>query len=128
MSQNTEGNQKTFIADGAIPQFARVIFEADRRVVLAGITQIGDGIAESPAFAAGDEIAVKVWNSSGTFQMIAAKAIDAADILYTAASGKVSDTAASTSFKIAKAYGDASGDESVIECALLHAPGVAAET
>ncbi|MCC9655290.1 capsid cement protein [Rhodopirellula halodulae] len=123
-----DNGTKTFEADAAIAQYARVILEADGKIVTAGIAQIGDGIAMREAFAAGDSIPVKLWNSAGTFKMIAGEAFAAGADLYTEVSGKVQDTAASTSFKFAKAFQAASSDGSIIECALLQAPGVSAES
>ena len=125
MSQQYDSGKKTFIADAAIAQFARVIFEADGRVVTAGLTQVGDGIAQTAAFAAGDAIDVKLWNSSGTFKMIAQEALAVAAPLYTEAAGKVQDTAASTSFLFAKALEAATADGDIIECVLLHGTPVA---
>lgn len=124
---HNENGLKTFEADAAIAQYARVIVEADGKIVTAGLAQIGDGVAMREAFAAGEFIAVKLWNSGGTFPMIAGEAFANGATLYTEASGKVQDTAASTSFKFAKAYQAASGDGSIVECALLQAPGVTAE-
>lgn len=126
MSQQVDTGCKTFQADGAIAQYARVVFESDGKVVTAGLTQIGDGIAQREAYAAGDYIDVKLWNSSGTFKMIAIEALSVGADLYTEASGKVQDTAASTSFKFARALEAATADGDVIECVLLHAAGVTA--
>lgn len=127
MSQQVDVGCKTFEADAAIAKYARVIFEADGKIVTAGLTQIGDGIAQDEAYAAGDYIPVKLWNSEGTFKMLAVEALAAGADLYTEASGKVQDTAASTSFKFAKALEAATADGDVIECVLLHAAGVTAE-
>ena len=126
MSQQVDCGTKTFEADAAIAKYARVILESDGKVVTAGLTEIGDGIAQQPAYASGDKIAVKLWNSGGTFKMIAIEASAVGAVLYTEASGKVQDTAAATSFKFAKALQAASADGDVIECVLLHAAGVAA--
>jgi len=128
MSQQFDTGTVPMTADAAIAKYARVIFEADGRCVTAGIAQIGDGIAQEPAFAAGDVISVKLWNSGGTFKMIANEASAAAANLYTEADGKVQDTAAATSFLFAKALEAATADGDIIECVLLHAAGVAAES
>jgi len=127
MSQQFDNGVVPMTADAAITQYARVKFEADGKVVTAGLTDIGDGIAQTAAFASGDVIDVKLWNSGGTFKMIAGEALAAAADLYTEASGKVQDTAASTSFKFARALEAATADGDVIECVLLHAAGVTAE-
>lgn len=128
MSQQFDNGVVPMTADAAIAQYARVIFESDGRCVTAGLTEIGDGIAQEAAFAAGDVIPVKLWNSAGTFKMIAVEALAAGATLYTEAAGKVQDTAASTSFKFAKALQAATADGDIIECALLHAAGVTAES
>src|SRR5690606_9696509 len=103
MSQYVDTNTRTFIADAAIAQFARVVFESDGRIVTAGLTEVGCGIAMAPAHAAGDAIAVKLWNSAGTFKMRASEALAAAATLYTESDGEVQDTAASTSVPFAQA-------------------------
>jgi len=126
MSQQVDTGTRTFIADAAISQFARVVFESDGRVVTAGLTEPGIGIAQSPAFAAGDAISVKLWNSGGTFKMIATEALAVGATLYTEASGKVQDTAAATSVPFAQALEAATADGDIIECALLPYRGAAA--
>lgn len=128
MSQQFDTGCVPMIADEAIPKYSRVILEADGRCVVASLTQIGDGIAQDAAFAAGDQISVKLWNSAGTFKMIASEALAAGADLYTESNGEVQDTAAGTSFKFAKSLEAASGDQSIIECVLLHAAGVTAES
>jgi len=122
MSQQYDSGTVTMTADAAITQFARVILEADGKCVTAGLTEIGDGIAQDAAFASGDVISVKLWNSAGTFKMIAVEAIAVGATLYTEADGKVQDTAASTSFDFAKALEAATADGDIIECSLLPAP------
>ena len=113
MSQQVETGNKTFIADAAIAQYARVVFESDGKVVTAGLTELGDGIAQKEAYASGDPVAVKLFNSGGSFKMIAGEASAVGATLYTEASGKVQDTAASTSFKFARALEAATADGDV---------------
>ena len=122
MSQQFDTGCVPMTADAAIAQYARVILESDGKCVTAGITQIGDGIAQTAAFASGDVISVKLWNSAGTFKMIAIEALAVGATLYTEANGKVQDTAASTSFDFAKALEAATADGDIIECMLLAAP------
>jgi len=112
-------------ADAAIAKYARVIFEADGKCVTAGVAQVGDGIAQRPAFASGDIIDVKLWNSGGTFKMIAIEALAVGAVVYTEADGKVQDTAASTSFPFAKALEAATTDGDIIECIYTGSPGTA---
>lgn len=115
MSQQFDTGCVPMTADAAIAKYARVVFEADGRVVTAGLAQLGVGIAQVEAFAAGDVISVKLWNSSGTFKMIAVEASAVGASLYTEAAGKVQDTAASTSFLVGQALEAATTDGDIIE-------------
>ena len=126
MSQYVDTGVRTFIADAAITQFARVVFESDSRVVTAGLTEVGCGIAMNPAFAAGDAIQVKLWNSAGTFKMRASEALTAGATLYTESDGEVQDTAQATAVPFAQALETATADGDIIECALLPYRGTAA--
>jgi hypothetical protein len=127
MSQQYDSGKKTFIADAAIAQFARVVFESDGRVVTAGLTEVGCGIAQTAAFAAGDAIDVKLWNSQGTFKMRASEALAVAATLYTESDGEVQDTAQATAVPFAQALEAATADGDIIECLLLPYRGAAAE-
>jgi len=127
MSQQYDSNKKTFIADAAISQFARVTFESDGRIVTAGLADVGIGVAQTPAFAAGDAIDVKLWNSQGTFKMRASEALAAGATLYTESDGEVQDTAQATAVPFAQALEAATADGDIIECALLPYRGAAAE-
>lgn len=126
MSQYVDTGTRTFIADAAITQFARVVFESDSRVVTAGLTEVGCGIAMNPAFAAGDAIQVKLWNSAGTFKMRASEALAAGATLYTESDGEVQDTAQATAVPFAQALEAATADGDIIECVLLPYRGAAA--
>lgn len=126
MSQQYDSGTKTFVADAAIAQYARVVFESDGRVVTAGLTEVGIGIAQNPAFAAGEPIAVKLWNSGGTFKMRASEALAVAATLYTESDGEVQDTAQATAVPFAQALEAATADGDIIECALLPYRGAAA--
>lgn len=126
MSQYVDTGTRTFIADAAIPQFARVVFESDGRIVVAGLTELGCGVAMTAAFAAGNAIEVKLWNSGGTFKMRASEALAVAAVLYTESDGEVQDTAAATSLPFAQALEAATADGDIIECVLLPYRGTAA--
>jgi hypothetical protein len=125
MSQQFDTGTRPFVADAAIPQFARVVFESDSRVVVAGLTEVGIGIAQTAAFAAGDVIAVKLWNSGGTFKMRVSEALAVGATLYTESDGEVQDTAQATSVPFAQALEAATADGDIIECALLTYRGAA---
>jgi hypothetical protein len=127
MSQQKDTGKDTFIADAAIKQFARVVYESDGRVVTAGLTEVGCGIAQTAAFAAGDAIDVKLWNSGGTFKMIASEALAVGATLYTESDGEVQDTAQATAVPFAQALEAATADGDIIECLLLPYRGAAAE-
>lgn len=126
MSQQFDTGTRPFAASAAITQFARVKIEAAGTVVTAGLTEVGDGIAQTAALAANDVIAVKLWNSSGTFKMIAKEAIAGAATLYTEAGGKVQDTAEATSYPFARSIEAATAENDIIECVLLTYVGAAA--
>lgn len=105
---------RTFVAGGAIPRFARVKLVAGELAV-AVLDDYDIGTIQDAAFAAGEERAVRLRTAQGTEQAIAAKAITAGSVVYTAAAGKVSDTNAAGSFRRGLALTAASGDGSVIE-------------
>lgn len=126
MSQQYDSGTKTFVADAAIAQFARVVFESDGRVVTAGLTEVGIGVAQTPAFAAGEAISVKLYNSGGTFKMRASEALAVGATLYTESDGEVQDTAQATAVPFAQALEAATADGDIIECALLTYRGAAA--
>ena len=126
MSQQFDTGCVPMTADAAIPQFARVVFEADGKVVKAGLTDPGVGVAQTAAFASGDVISVKLWNSGGTFKMIASEALAVGATLYTETDGEVQDTAQATSVPFAQALEAATADGDIIECVLMPYRGAAA--
>lgn len=126
MSQQFDTGTRPFTADAAIPQFARVIFESDGRIVSAGLTDPGIGVAQLPAYAAGDVIPVKLYNSGGTFKMRASEALAVGALLYTETDGEVQDTAQATSVPFAQALEAATADGDIIEVVLLPYRGEAA--
>lgn len=125
MSQQFDNGVRPFVADAAIAQYARVVFESDGRVVTAGLTEVGCGVAQIAAFAAGDVIPVKLWNSVGTFKMRASEALAIGATLYTESDGEVQDTAQATSVPFAQALEAATADGDIIECVLLSYRGTA---
>lgn len=122
--QHTEGGEKTFVADGAIPQYARVKLDADGRITVAGLADIDIGVAREAAFAAGQAIAVWLRNRPGTVPMIAIEAIEVGDIVYSEADGKVQDTAASTAYAVGQAVTAAAVDGDYLEV-MRFVPGAA---
>ena len=97
MSVYNDNGRKAFTAGEAIPQYSRVKISSGK-VVVAGVGDKDIGIAETPAFALGDVITVVLRTKPGTFIAIANGAVTAGAAVHTAASGKVSATAATGSF------------------------------
>ena len=115
MAEYVDTNTKSLEADAAIALHARVVFEADGKVVTAGITDKEIGTAEQEAFAAGDIITVRLRTAAGSCKMIAVEALSVGDAVYTAASGKVADTAASTSYLVGQALTISAADGDIVE-------------
>jgi hypothetical protein len=112
MSQYNEGC-KAFEADEAISQYAQVKLDADGKITVAGIDDVAIGTATREAFAAGDKIDVRLYGK--THKMIAVEALSAGAVVYSEASGKVQDTAASTSYPVGVALEAATTDGDIIE-------------
>lgn len=115
MSQYVESNCKTFEADEAIAKYLRVKLDSDGKITTAGATDKDIGTAESEAFAAGDDIAVRLSSATGTQKCVAAGAITVGAAVHTAASGKVNDTQATGAFVYGIALEGASADGDIIE-------------
>lgn len=115
MSQYLDGNVKTFTADEAIAVNLRVKLDSDGRVTVAGLADKDIGTAVTPAFAAGDDISVRLRTAAGTHKMVAVEALAVGATVYTEAAGKVQDTAQATAFQVGTALEAASADGDVIE-------------
>lgn len=120
MSQYDETGYKTFTPGAALAQWTRVKISSGK-IVAAGITDENDiGVVTRQTFAdGGPPVAVKLRNSGGSHKAIAAAAITAGAILFTAASGKVS-VSASTAFKRGIALEAAGADGDIIEVMPLY--------
>jgi hypothetical protein len=111
---------RTFTANGALAANRRVKVSGATtttppQVEYAGAAEYGVGITLHAA-ADGAAVAVKLWNSSGTFQIEANGGIAKAASLYGTANGRVDDAGTGTIQFIALQA--ASGAGSVIECAI----------
>ena len=115
MSQYNDTGCKSFEADEAITQWARVKLDSDGKVTTAGLTDKGIGVATRAAFAAGDIIDVALNSKPGTIKMIAVEALAAGATVYSEASGKVQDTAQATAFQVGVALEAATADGDIIE-------------
>jgi hypothetical protein len=114
MSQQVEVGFKGFVASAAFSAYARVKVASDGTISAAGLTDKEVGIAQQAAFAAGDIINVRLRNAQGTHKMIAAAAITAGNTVYTAASGKISNSA-STAFQVGTALETSTQNNDIIE-------------
>lgn len=114
MSQYVDGNTKSFTAGAAIAANLRVKL-ASGVLAAAGVADKELGTLLDASFASGDMRTVRLRNCSGTTKYVAAGAIAVGADVYTAASGKVNDTAASTSYLLGTALEEATADGDVIE-------------
>lgn len=117
MSQFVETCCKTFTTAAAIDQHLRVKLDSTGKVSLAGIADKDIGTLEQESFADGDVRAVRLSSAVGTRKCVAAAAITRGARVFTAAAGKVSNTAA-TAFQYGTALEAAAADLDVIE--VLH--------
>lgn len=115
MSQYDDSGVKSFEADAAIPLHARVAFEADGKIVAAGLAVKEIGTSLQEAFAAGDIIAVKLRTAPGTHKMICSEALAVAAPVYTESDGEVQDTAQATSFLVGIALEASAADQDIVE-------------
>lgn len=127
MSQMTDTNCVSFPAHEAIPQYSLVTLENTGKVSINGLAELPIGVAMKEAYAADEEIPVKLLNGSGTFKVIAVEGLAIGATLYTEAAGKVQDTAAATSYPIGIAKEAATADGDIIEMIPIHYGGAAAQ-
>jgi len=117
MSQQVDTNTKTFTAGAAIAQFALVQMESDGDVITNVLATRPIGVAQEAAFADGDLVTVKMLNASGTQKMIAGVVLTVGDPCFTAAAGKVADSA-STARLVGVALETSTADNDIIEVAV----------
>lgn len=109
MSQFDDSGYKAVTLTEAVAQYLRTNAAGE----LCGITERGIGYATRDG-AIGDTVSVALHSKPGTVKVVAAAAIAADAIVYSAASGKVS-VSASTAFPLGIALEAASADNDVIE-------------
>lgn len=114
MSQFVTGPIRTFTAGAAIAEHTRVKLSSGV-LAAAGLADKELGVMAQASLASGQEVGVRLRTAEGTFKAIAAEAIAAGSEVYTAASGKVADTATATSFLIGTALTAATADGDIIE-------------
>lgn len=116
---------RSFVAGAAIAKHLRVVQSAGKLAV-AGITDNDIGTIDHAVFADNDDAAVNLRSGQGTELMVANGVIAADALVYTAAGGKISATAAATSFLRGRALEAAAADNDIIE--VLPMFSAAAET
>lgn len=114
-SSYVETATRTFPLDGstAIAKHLRVTLSSGN-LALAGIADKELGTMEYEVFSGNEEGTVRLRNSPGTKLMVASAAITAGAAVFTAASGKVGNSAA-TAFLIGTALTAAAADGDIIE-------------
>jgi len=114
----TDGCTKTFIAGAAILAHALVQLSSGK-VIENTVTATHNpiGVTEFESTADGDEVTVRLLNSDGTIEIVAAGAITSGADVYAAADGKVSalPAAAATYRRIGIALEAATADGDIIE-------------
>ncbi len=121
MSQQVDSQTKTFPASAAIPQFSRVVLAAGGTVSVAALADREIGITQTPAFAAGDVVTVKLRSATGTHKAIAAAGITRGGQVFSAAAGRVS-VSATGAFNLGQALETATTAGDIIEI-LYFTPG-----
>lgn len=118
MSQYVEGNHKTFTLPSSLTNFAQYsrVTLSSGVLALAGIADKEIGVVTRPPAGVGASMPIDVLlrTSAGTTPMVAAGAITAGSLVYTAANGQVSTTSTSA-LLVGIALNAASGAGSVIE-------------
>lgn len=120
MAERNDTGSKAFTAGAAIAKHLRVKISSGK-LAAAGITDNDIGTLDAASFADLDVRTVSLRSKPGTLICIAADAIVAGAAVYTAAAGKVSDTAASTALLYGIAMAAASGDGAEVEVMPLSA-------
>jgi hypothetical protein len=113
-AQVITGATRTFTAGATIAAFSRVNLSSGELAV-AGLDDADEVGFVTEACVDGDSVAVVLRGAQGTVTAIAAGAIAVGATLYTAASGKVNDVAASTSYPRGIALEAAAADGDYIE-------------
>lgn len=114
MSQYVDTGFKTFPTAAAIGKYLRVKLDATGKVSVAGIADKDIGTLDEASLAADDVRAVRLTSAPGTRKCIAAAAITRGARVFTAAAGKVSNTAA-TAFQYGTALEASAADGDIIE-------------
>jgi len=107
---------RAFEAAEALEQARRVKINSDGKVEYADADAVGDGVVLY-AVDSGDSVAVRMFNTSGTFEIAAAGAFSSAAAVYAAADDKVQalPEAAGTYLQVGRAVEAATADGDIVE-------------
>ena len=114
MSQHVDTGFVSFHAGAAIAKYALVQIEADGDVITNVLATRPIGVCMTEAFADQDVVNVKLLNGSGTQKLIASVVLTAGDPCFTAAAGKVGDSA-SNARMVGIALESSAADGNIIE-------------
>lgn len=96
MAQYTESGYMTRACAAALPQWTRVILNTSNQFAAATASQVGIGVATRETFAAGEQVAVRLFNAGGTFKMICSEDMTMGEVAYCAADGEIQDSGSGT--------------------------------
>jgi len=114
MGQYVDTNTKSFTAGAALARGTMVKLSSDK-LAAAGVADRPIGVMLDATFADLDVGTVQLLSKAGTMQCIAADAIVSGAVVYTAASGKVSDTAATGATELGIALEGVDNADSLVE-------------
>lgn len=115
--QYTDDRYKTFSSGAARAEYTRVKSAAGV-LATAGATEAGVGIQADATTAISQNALVRLLNGGGTVPMIASKAIAIDTSVYTAASGKITDSSAGGAVLLGTSLEAAGADGDIIEVLL----------
>jgi hypothetical protein len=106
---------KTFEASEAIADNVIVKLDSAGTVSVADVSEAGIGVAQNPAYASGDDVAVRLFNKGGTIEMLADAAITLGATVYGRDGGEIDDSSADSAVAVGTALEAASGAGALIE-------------
>lgn len=115
MAEFIDGPVKTLQAAGAIGQYVLVKCSAANTVDVAGLAEQPIGVAMRAAFAAGDDVPVRLLSACGTIKCYAAAAITVGTVVYGRASGYVDDNSGSSAVRVGVTLDAATAAGDIVE-------------
>lgn len=110
-----DGNVGSFTAAAAIGKGVLVKLSAAGTVDIAALGENPIGVAEEPAFAAGDRIAVRYRSAAGTIKCKASGAFAVGAVVYGRAAGLIDDISTTSAIKIGTALEAATAANDLVE-------------